>query len=306
VQIDAATGKEAVEASIAGIKEIGNASQITFEVIQNLSGKAGDIGAILSVIEDVSNQTNLLALNAAIIAAQAGEHGRGFAVVAGEIKALAERTSNSTREIAELIKGVQDETERAVDAIQRANIRIKAGEDLSQQSGEALNKIVSGAMQAFARMEQIAQTTADQALGSKMIRESMEKISLTVSQIGNATREQRQGSELITIATERMKSITGQVGLSLQEQSNVSKLIAQSTENISNMIRQIRRSCAEQSRGSEQIVVAVTDIQSASAVNIEVTDFLEAAAKRLSSQAVLLQSELDKFVVYSEASIQKE
>ena len=86
VQLDATTGKDAVEASIAGIHEIGSASEITFEVIQTLSQKAGDIGAILSVIDDVANQTNLLALNAAIIAAQAGEHGKGFAVVANEIK----------------------------------------------------------------------------------------------------------------------------------------------------------------------------------------------------------------------------
>lgn len=297
VQVDAATGKEAVEASIAGIQEIGSASQITFDVIQTLSQKASDIGKILSVIDDVAAQTNLLALNAAIIAAQAGEHGKGFAVVAGEIKALAERTSNSTREIAELIKGVQDETELAVDAIQRAKGRIKAGEELSQQSGEALNKIVSGAMQAFARMEQIAQATTEQALGSQMVRDSMENISTMVLQIEMATREQRQAGKLITTSTEKMKAITGQVGSSLQEQNNVAKLIAHSTENISNMTRQIRRSCAEQSRGSEQIVMAITDIQSAAAVNIEVTDFLEAAAKRLSSQAAILQNELDKFVV---------
>jgi methyl-accepting chemotaxis protein len=97
-----------------------------------------------------------------------------------------------------------------------------------------------------------------------------------------------------------MKSVTDQVRSALQEQSTVSKFISKSTENISNMIRQIRRSCAEQSRGSEQIVMAVTDIQGAAAVNIEVTDFLVGAADRLSSQADLLQGELDKFVVPSQ------
>jgi len=300
VQVDAASGREAVEASIAGINEIGSASQITYDVIQTLSQKAGDIGTILTVIDDVAQQTNLLALNAAIIAAQAGDHGKGFAVVAGEIKDLADRTSRSTREIAAVIKGVQDETDRAVEAIKRADGSIKAGETLSSQSGAALTKIVSGARQTSDRMEQIAHLTSEQALASQMIRESMEKISSMVRQIGNATREQREGGDLINMATGRMKSVSDQVRTALQEQSTVSKFISKSTENISNMIRQIRRSCAEQSRGSEQIVMAVTDIQGAAAVNIEVTDFLVGAADSLSSQADLLQGELDKFEVPSQ------
>jgi len=300
VQFDAASGREAVEASIAGIKEIGSASQITYEVIQSLSQKAADIGTILTVIDDVAQQTNLLALNAAIIAAQAGDHGKGFAVVAGEIKALADRTSMSTREIAAVIKGVQDETGRAVDAINRAEGSIKAGATLSSQSGEALGKIVSGARQTTARMEQIAHLTSEQAKGSQIISEAMEKISAMVLQIGTATREQREGGELINKAAERMKSVTEQVSTALQEQNSVAKFISKSTENISNMIRQIRRSCAEQSRGSDQIVMAVNDIQAAATGNIEVTDFLEAAANSLSSQASLLQGELDKFVVPSQ------
>lgn len=300
VQADAASGREAVEASIAGINDIGNASQITYDVIQTLSQKAGDIGTILTVIDDLAQQTNLLALNAAIIAAQAGEQGKGFAVVAGEIKDLADRTTRSTRQIAAVIKGVQDETDRAVEAINRAEGRIKAGESLSSQSGAALTKIVSGAQQTSTRMEQIAHLTSEQALASQRVRESMENIASMVRQIGNATREQREGGELINKATSSMKSVTEQVRVALHEQSSVAKFISKSTENISNMIRQIRRSCAEQSRGSDQIVMGVTDIQSAAAVNIEVTDFLGAAADRLSSQAALVQSELDKFVVSSQ------
>jgi methyl-accepting chemotaxis protein len=286
-----------VQASIDGIHEIRDASRITFDVIQSLSGKAGDIGTILSVIDDVAEQTNLLALNAAIIAAQAGEQGKGFAVVAGEIKALAERTSRSTRQIAGVIKGVQDETDRAVAAIKRAEGRIAAGEALSQQSGDALTKIVGGAVQSAGRMEQIAQAATEQAKASQIIRSSMDRIALMVSRIGSATQQQRQGGDQIGQATLSMKEITVQVRVSLQEQSEAARFIARSTDKINTMIHQIRRSCGEQTRGSEQIVMAVADIQDAAGINIEVTDALGAAAGRLATQAALLRQEVDRFVI---------
>ena len=82
-------------------------------VIESLGKRISEIGNILLVIDDVADQTNLLALNAAIIAAQAGEHGKGFAVVADEIKDLAERSATSTKEIADLIKGVKTPTVQA-------------------------------------------------------------------------------------------------------------------------------------------------------------------------------------------------
>src|ERR1041384_5551262 len=92
-------------------------SRTAGDVIRQLGERIAAIGNILNVIDDVAEQTSLLALNAAIIAAQAGEHGRGFAVVADEIKDLAERTGASTKEIAELIRSVQDESRNAVAAM---------------------------------------------------------------------------------------------------------------------------------------------------------------------------------------------
>ncbi len=297
VRRDAETGKKSVEATIAGINEIKRSSRITSEVIETLSVRASDIGAILSVIDDVAEQTNLLALNAAIIAAQAGEHGKGFAVVADEIKELAERTSSSTREIAQVIKGVQDETRRAVEAINQAEKSIADGELLSQKSGEALNKIVAGVQQATTQVDNIARATMEQARGSKMIREAMEQVSEMVSQIAKATREQGQGSELIMTAVEKMKGLTSQVRASTREQSKVGNFIAKSTENITGMIQQIKRACDEQSKGSEQIVHSVEDIQMSTNVNLEATRVLGEVVASLSCQIEILQKEMGTFSI---------
>ncbi|QXE89118.1 methyl-accepting chemotaxis protein [Geomonas subterranea] len=297
VRIDAETGREAVDAMITGMQEIKRASLITSEVIATLSERAADIGDILSVIDEVAEQTNLLALNAAIIAAQAGEHGKGFAVVADEIKELSERTSVSTREISQVIRAVQDETHRAVDAIDQAERSIADGELLSQKSGEALTKIVVGVTEATAQVTEIARTTVEQAKGSQMIREAMEQVSEMVAQIAKATREQGQGSELIMAAVENMKSLTSQVLSSTREQNKVGNLIAQSTESITEMIRHIKRACDEQSRGSEQIVRSVEDIQEATDANLEATRVMDEAVYKLFRQTEMLKQEMEAFKI---------
>src|SRR5690606_10210487 len=97
-------GVDAINQTIQVITLIKKSAQDAVSVIARLGERIGEIGKILSVIDDVSEQTNLLALNAAIIAAQAGEHGKGFAVVADEIKDLAARSGQSTKEIADIIK----------------------------------------------------------------------------------------------------------------------------------------------------------------------------------------------------------
>ncbi|MCM2358634.1 MAG: methyl-accepting chemotaxis protein [Geobacteraceae bacterium] len=297
VRRDAEMGKQAVEATIDGINAIKSSSRITSEVIDTLSERARDIGAILSVIDDVAGQTNLLALNAAIIAAQAGEHGKGFAVVAEEIKGLAERTSSSTREIGEVIKGVQDETRRAVEAISQAEQSIAQGETLSRKSGEALNKIVAGVQMATDQVNSIARATMEQAKGSEMIRDAMEQVSGMVGQIAAATREQGQGSELIIAAVERMKKVTAQVKSSTREQSNVGNFIARSTENITDMICQIKRACDEQSRGSEQIIPAVENITSATDSNLEAVRILGDTMESLAAQIGILHDEIGRFTI---------
>jgi methyl-accepting chemotaxis protein len=295
VRRDAETGKEAVEATIKGMQEIKRSSGITSEVIDTLSGKADDIGAILSVIDEVAEQTNLLALNAAIIAAQAGDQGKGFAVVADEIKELADRTSSSTREIAQLIKGVQEETRRAVEAISHAEKSIADGERLSQKSGEALNKIVEGAKKATGQVDEIARAAVEQATGSQMIRDAVEQVTDMIMQISNATQEQSKGSELIMTAVERMKVLTGQVRSSTREQSKVGSFIAQSTENITSMIQQIKRACDEQAKGSEQIVHAVEDIQRSTDENVEAVSVLDDAFIGLSRQIETLDKGIRRF-----------
>ena len=295
VRKDAEIGKRAVDSTILGINAIKSSSRITSEVIATLSKRAGDIEAMLSVIDDVAAQTNLLALNAAIIAAQAGEHGKGFAVVAGEIKQLAERTSSSTRKISEVVNGVLDETGRAVAAIGLAEQNIAEGEALSRKSGAALEKIVNGVQMATDQVNSIARATAEQAKGSKMIRDATEQVTAMVRQIAISTREQGEGSSLVLTAVERMKAMTDQVKTSIRQQSNVGSFIARSTQDITDMIRRIKSACDEQSRGSEQILPAVDSIKVAAESNLGALKVLGDTMANLATETGALQNEIGRF-----------
>lgn len=295
VKTDAANGLKSVQETIVGMQEIRRASQITTEVVEHLSLRAHDIGAILSVIDEVAEQTNLLALNAAIIAAQAGEHGKGFAVVADEIKELAERTSSSTREIGQVIKGVQEDTSRAVAAINEAEMAISAGEELSERSGQMLEKIVAGVQQAGLQIDAIARATVEQAKGSQCIRIAMEQVEEMIEQMANSTREHSRGSDLITIAVERMREMTSQVRGSTREQSKASSLIAKATEDITAMIDRIRVACEAQTEHSRSIDRMVGNIRQSSASTSQAAQVMNSAVTGLSRQIDHLEKEMAGF-----------
>lgn len=297
VKTDAANGLRLVQETIVGMQEIRKASRITAEVVENLSLRVHDIGAILSVIDEVAEQTNLLALNAAIIAAQAGEHGKGFAVVADEIKELAERTSSSTREISQVIKGVQEGTGRAVAAINQAELSISAGEELSELSGDALDKIVAGVQQAGLQIDAIARATVEQSKGSQSIRIAMEQVEEMVEQMANSAREHSRGSDLITVAVERMREMTGQVRCSTREQSKASALIAKATEDVTVMIERIREACGAQTEHSRSIDRMVENIRQASSTTSQAAKVMDKAVTGLSQQIDQLETEMSGFKI---------
>ncbi len=295
VRADAAGGQQSVQAVIDGMNEIRKSSRITTDVVKTLSERAVAIGKILSVIDEVAGQTKLLALNAAIIASQAGEHGKGFSVVADEIKKLAERTSNSTREIEAVIRGVQDESMKAVEVTDLVERKIEDGVVLSRNSGEALHKIVAGAEKASQRMEEIAKATFEQGKGSGMIREAMERVNDMVAQIAMATAEQENGSGQIIDHVTKMKDLSSRTKYSTTEQSKAAAFVAQNSEEITAMMQHINRICEEQELGGGQVMAAVADIQHSTTVNLESILVLNDALSKLQGHTDMLKKEMGVF-----------
>src|SRR2546421_8580084 len=131
---NANTGQQAVRQSIDGMMVIRENVQETSKKIKRLGERSNEIGEIVRIIEDIADQTNLLALNAAIQSAMAGEHGRGFAVVADEIRLLAERSTESTKRIATLVKSIQGDTFEAVVAMEDSTQEVVKGSQLADEA----------------------------------------------------------------------------------------------------------------------------------------------------------------------------
>ena len=297
VSLDAESGVESLRKTLAGIDKIKDSSRTTSSVIESLGRRISEIGNILGVIDDVADQTNLLALNAAIIAAQAGEHGKGFAVVAEEIKDLAERTGASTKEIAEVIRSIQDESHNAASVMNQGVRNVEEAVQLGREAQDALKKIHGSADKTTTMTQAIARATVEQARGSKQVTGAIQRISETVQQISRASNEQAKGTEQIMKSAERMKVITNHVQRSSQEQAQASKQITKAIQSISEMVTHLNQAQKDQTLGSEQVLKAVEAIKLVSEQQTRSVRQLEEAIVSLRRQAEVLRAEVSRYRV---------
>jgi twitching motility protein PilJ len=153
-------GRVAVHATVQDMQGIRSTVQRMSKQVKALGDRSVEITQIVSTIRDIANQTNLLALNAAIEAAGAGEAGARFAVVADQVRKLAESSTQATREITDLVKVIQTETQDAVVAMEQETQAVEAGSASALRTGEVFNEI-SGIAQ---RSSELAQTIASAAV----------------------------------------------------------------------------------------------------------------------------------------------
>ena len=170
-------------------KSMASSVQVTATHIRELGTLSAQINSILGVISDIASQTNLLALNAAIEAARAGEQGRGFAVVADEVRKLAERTANSTKEIGEMVAKIQNGTRSAVSSMQEGVRQVGNGVELANQAGDSINRIRDGALRVTVVVNGISDSISEQSVAGNEIAQKLEVISQMSEQSAIAVRQ---------------------------------------------------------------------------------------------------------------------
>lgn len=194
-------GDKSVRDTSEAMARIDSAVLQTSDKMRLLGARSSEISEIIDLINDIAAQTNLLALNAAIEAAHAGEAGLGFSVVAEEIRKLAERSARATKDVASLIKSIQNETSEALSAMEAGMKEVKGGSSLSSQASRALQDISAAVRQSSELIEEISAASDEQARVTSNLAGAMQTIS-------SITLETSAG------AHETAQTIQGMVGLS--------------------------------------------------------------------------------------------
>lgn len=188
-------------------------------VVANLGERSKEIGQIVDTISGIAGQTNLLALNAAIEAARAGEQGRGFAVVAEEVRKLAEQSQEAAKQIADLIGEIQNDTVKAVSAMDDGTREVTLGAEVVNEAGSAFKEIAELILQVSAQVTKISSAMVQVDGGNQQLVSSVQKINdLSKKAAGEA--------ETVSAATE--------------EQSATIEEIASASQNLAAMAQELQ------------------------------------------------------------------
>jgi methyl-accepting chemotaxis protein len=177
----AKAGRLSINAMLAEIGETADSVRLSSEAIQELGRQSETISSIVRVIGEIADQTNLLALNAAIEAARAGEQGRGFAVVADEVRKLAERTGQATKDITQMIDAVRAGTKHAVEGMEQCVGKVEHGVELANDAGNNVNSLDQSAQKSLSQIADIASAMEEQRAAAETIAVSVEEIAKMAS-----------------------------------------------------------------------------------------------------------------------------
>ena len=288
-------GRERVRQTIGGMEAIRQATQTAEGVIRRLAERAHSIGAIVNVIDDVADETSLLALNAAIIAAQAGEHGRSFSVVAEEIKSLAERVLESTKEITALIRSVQEEATQATGAVGEGARSVSRGVELAGEAGVSLEEITRAARESGARVDEIVASVREQAQAVEHVAHSMNQVRVGTEHIRQAIWEQGRSTGVLRQNAHAVNEVSGRVRATAEEQVRSSGHIKQGVQECRAAVEHIDTALRGQSEGSRSAVQRLRHVAERTHANEDSVRRLEEAMQALRHQAHELRDEVQRF-----------
>jgi methyl-accepting chemotaxis protein len=290
-------GRRLVRSTVAGMDSIRSATTEVQTVISSLRERAGAIGRVLAVIDEVTDETALLALNAAIIAAQAGERGKAFAVVADEMKALANRVQQGAKEIDGLIGAVQQESANAVTSIERGATSVHQVVDLARQAERSLDQITEAARESGNRMAESARASSAQKQVASEVARQMELVRQSAERIRDAAEAQQKGNEVVRRSSGALRDVAREVQGTITEQARGAERIGESIEAVQRAVQEITRGLASQSAAHQAVVDVVKGSRAHTHAHEESAARLGTAAADLAREAETLRAAVQRFKI---------
>jgi len=216
----AAEGRKTAETAIEQMQKMAEQMMKSSQVVESLGERSKEIGQIVEAISGIAGQTNLLALNAAIEAARAGEAGRGFAVVAEEVRKLAEQSAGAAQNISALINAIQQDTDEAVDAMQKGNEEVQTSQRIVQDTDRAFSDIEKLVDELYAHIQESLQGIRAADEGSSAIQTSMGKLE-------ESSRRTVEEAQSVSAATQQQTATMNEIA----DASQSLALLAQNLQN---------------------------------------------------------------------------
>ena len=206
----AMSGAGIVQETIIVMNHINERVKESAGIIKKLGSRSEQIDQVIGLINDIADQTNLLALNAAIEAARAGEHGRGFAVVADEVRKLAERTTEATKEIGATIQAMQAETKNAVVSMEDGVVEVEKGASEAAKSEGALKDILSQVGTVTSEINQIAVAIEQQTATTNEISGSIQQFSSLMHDMSKRIQDNANAASSLATLSKDLEKLVGQ------------------------------------------------------------------------------------------------
>ena len=272
----AEAGAQTLAQATDAVRRIADDVQQVGQELEALAAMSTSISEIVRTIEEIARQTNLLALNAAIEAARAGEAGRGFAVVAEEVRRLAERSANATRDIQRIIQQVLERTQSSLTALETTTQSVSAGVQQAESVRERLQQVLDAIRHIDEQVQHAVHAMQQVEHDSRATLERIEGIAAIAEQTSAATEE--MSAEMATV-----NQNIGQV-------ANIAAQSAAQSETLTHQSQQIGGSL----RSVEQSGVMITEQASRSAKASEAQLQTLAQVQQMMAQLDALSGELEQ------------
>jgi methyl-accepting chemotaxis protein len=204
---EAEAGQKVVEETVKMIDVLASEVKNATSVMHELEDSSENIGAVLDMIRGIAEQTNLLALNAAIEAARAGDQGRGFAVVADEVRILAQRTQQSTKDIQEMIEGLQSGTRGALVVMERGQAHAEDSVQQVAKAGTSLEVITLSVGTILGINDQIASSAEEQHEVAELINSNVGNISQTADKTTQGIQKTIADGDRVMLSVDKVRAV---------------------------------------------------------------------------------------------------